>query len=281
MLSEIEDTRKSGKDGAVDGAVPTGYYVFQDGGWRLMAKGEVIEERECCIYINGKELISLAATPIQLEELALGFLVNEGLLKNFEEVKEISIQGNGSCVDIWLDRKIKFPERKVITSGCTGGVTFNELAARLNPLSVITPLTVNEIQQASRVLYEHAQLYRITRGVHTSILWKNGKLLAAAEDVGRHNTLDKLRGFCLKNNLDPQGSLLVSTGRISSEMLVKAARMQCPVVVSRTSATSLSVQLAQEWKITLIGYFRAGFAGVNGRVVKVYSHPENLVLEAQ
>jgi len=82
--------------------------------------------------------------------------------------------------------------------------------------------------------------------------------MSLAEDVGRHNTLDKVRGDCLLRGVETQGGLLVSTGRISSEMLNKAARMGCPIVVSRTSATSLSVSLARAWNLTLVGYLRRG-----------------------
>jgi FdhD protein len=136
-----------------------------------------------------------------------------------------------------------------------------------------------ELREAARALYDAGRLYGLTRGVHTSILWHNGEQLAAAEDVGRHNTLDKLRGYCLHNGLPTRGRVLLSTGRISSEMLTKALRMECPVVVSRTSATSLSVQLARYWNITLVGYFRSNLTGSRAPQLLAYSHLENLALE--
>lgn len=242
--------------------------------------GEVIEERECCLYVNGEELVTMAATPVQLEALGLGFLTNEGLLTSLDEVQEISIKGGGTCVDIWLDHAIEQPRRKILTSGCTGGVTFNELAARLEPLPDGGPVVgLAEVRQAMRALYDAGELYRVTRGVHTSILWRDGQVLAAAEDVGRHNTLDKLAGLCLLSGQDPRGSLLLSTGRISSEMLSKAVRMQAPVVVSRTSATSLSVQLARRWNVTLVGYFRGNIESSKAYQMLVYSRPERLDMD--
>jgi len=90
-----------------------------------------------------------------------------------------------------------------------------------------------------------------------------------AEDVGRHNTIDKVRGACLIEKIDPRDKILLCTGRISSEMINKAARMGCPIVASRTSPTSMSVQLAREWNITLAGYVRR-------EQMKVYAHPERL-----
>ncbi len=116
-----------------------------------------------------------------------------------------------------------------------------------------------------------ASLYKEARGVHTSALSDGERLLATAEDVGRHNTIDKLWGYCLQHDIDPAGQLLLATGRISSEMLNKAAKMGVPVVASRTSPTSLSVRLAEEWNILLIGYVR-------GRSFNVYASEWRLTL---
>lgn len=262
------------------GAAGPGFHVLQDGRLVEVPAGEVIQERECCIYVNGEELVTMAATPVQLEALGLGFLANEGLISSLAEVQEISIKGGGTCVDIWLDHAIQQPRRKILTSGCTGGVTFNDLAARLEPLQADgVVMEMEELRQAMRKLYEAGELYRITRGVHTSILWRDGQVLVSAEDVGRHNTLDKLRGACLLSGLDSSGSLLLSTGRISSEMLNKAVRMGTPVVISRTSATSLSVELARRWNVTLIGYFRGNVDSSRTWQMVVYSHPERIGTE--
>lgn len=260
---------------AVPGAAAEGYFLLQGDGLTPVPGGQIIEERETCLYVNGQELVTMAATPVQLEQLAVGFLANEGLVNSIDEFVEISIKGD-TCVDIWLDHPIDQPARKILTSGCTGGVTFGELAAQLNPLEINTSVQVDELRSAARALYDSARLYPLTRGVHTSILWQNGQILASAEDVGRHNTLDKLRGFCLQERIPTRESILLSTGRISSEMLTKAMRMECAIVVSRTSATSLSVQLAREWNVTLIGYLRGNATGSRATQMIVYSHPERL-----
>ena len=105
-------------------------------------------------------------------------------------------------------------------------------------------------------LLESQSLYREVGGVHTSILSDGRQVVASGEDVGRHNSLDKIAGKCLLENLHPSRRILVTTGRVSSEMIQKAARIGASVVVSRTSASSLSVKLAEKWGITLIGYAR-------------------------
>jgi FdhD protein len=106
------------------------------------------------------------------------------------------------------------------------------------------------------MLFDSQELYRETGGVHTSALSDGEKILVSAEDIGRHNTLDKIAGLCLMNNIWPDARILITTGRISSEMLQKAARLQAPILISRTSPSSLSIEMAERYGITLIGYAR-------------------------
>ena len=119
-------------------------------------------------------------------------------------------------------------------------------------------------------MQQRATLYARSRGVHTAALSDGEKLIVLAEDVGRHNTIDKVRGACLIEQIDPRDKVLLCTGRISSEMVNKAARMGCPIVVSRTTPTSLAVQLAQTWNITMVGYVR-------GNALNVYTHPGRII----
>jgi FdhD protein len=119
-------------------------------------------------------------------------------------------------------------------------------------------------------LNERAELYKYCGGVHTSALGNNSDLLVIAEDIGRHNTLDKIMGECLLTKLSTKEKVLLTTGRISSEMLSKAVRMKTPIVVSRSSPTDRSISLAQELGITLVGYVR-------GSRLSVYTHNERVL----
>jgi len=138
------------------------------------------------------------------------------------------------------------------------GVTFDDLTGAQPPLDSTLTLPAGQLHGLMDQLQSVARLYRRTRGVHTSVLFHGATLVSSAEDVGRHNTLDKVRGDCLLRGVDTHDGILLSTGRISSEMLNKAAKMGCPIVASRTSPTSLSIQLARAWNITLVGYLRRG-----------------------
>jgi FdhD protein len=161
-------------------------------------------------------------------------------------------------VDVWLSHAAEQPASWRRTSGCTGGVTAVDLLAKPNVSFDGNRLEVQPeaIGRLVEMLFESQSLYRETGGVHTSALSDGENLILSAEDIGRHNTLDKIAGLCLMKNIFPEKRVLITTGRISSEMLQKAARMQTPILISRTSPSSLSIEMAERYGITLIGYAR-------------------------
>jgi FdhD protein len=161
----------------------------------------------------------------------------------------------------------------ILTSGCGGGLTWRDLAENLPPLESDLRVTPEIILDRMRDLNEAAQLYQQVRGVHTSILGTAERLLISAEDIGRHNTIDKLAGKALLAGIDTRHTIMVTSGRISSEMLSKARQMGVPIVASRTAPTHITVTLAQAWDICVAGYVRQ-----NG--MRVYTHPQRLGLPA-
>jgi FdhD protein len=251
------------------GAVPTSWFEYRRGWQRV--EDEVIEEALISIYVNGVEIAAIMGTPLQQDLLALGFLKNEGLIESLAEVEIVYVSELGCCVDIWLDRAFEKPERLIVTSGCGGGVTFDDPRVGIEALESSLVVAPKRIREAFRRLQPPNSLYARSRGVHAAGLYDpdSGELTAIVEDVGRHNTVDKISGICLREGIDPLGGVLLVTGRISSEMMRKAAVMGCPVVASRTSPTSMSVEMARAWNITLIGYVRAGG-------MRVYSCPERV-----
>jgi len=232
---------------------------------------EIIEETLITIYVNGQELITLMGSPLDLDWLALGFLKNEGLIAGVDEVERIRVSPNGCGVEVWLKRSFEKPERVIVTSGCGRGVTFNDPADRIEPFRDTLRIEPEHIGTAINHLQSKDSLYARARGVHAAGLLNpdDNQLLAVAEDIGRHNSIDKVHGACLVEGIETHGLVLLTTGRISSEMLRKGALMGCPIIASRTSPTSLSVNMARTWNITLVGYVRR-----DG--VQVYSSPERL-----
>ncbi len=248
----------------------TSFYQYQPGGWAAL-KSPVIAEEPVSLTVNGRIWITFMCTPVDLEALAIGFLFNEGILESMDEISSVRVCPTGDNVDVWLSHGAKEPDRWRRTSGCTGGVT----AVTMDPLEKqLVPeagwngfyLPPQKICKLVAQLYDRQDLYQQTGGVHTSALCNGEEIVLVAEDVGRHNTLDKLAGKALLERLTSPRPVVLTTGRISSEMLQKAARLGAVVVVSRTSPTSLSVQLAEKMGLTLVGYARRDR-------FRVYTHP--------
>ncbi len=217
---------------------------------------KVIAEAYVCLHVNGAEMVTFACTPIAQKELALGFLLNEGLIQGLSEVRDVHLAASQLCVDVWLEHSVETPARRILTSGCSGGTTFEDVAETMHPLESSLSVPAEEVLFYMETLTHTVSLYRQTRGVHACGLFKDGQLVSTAEDVGRHNAVDKVRGDCALRGIDTRDGVVATSGRVSSEMLKKAARMGCPIVISRTSATTLAVQLARTWNVTLAGYAR-------------------------
>ena len=236
--------------------------------------GHTIVETPVSLTLNGEVWTTFMCTPVHLEALMVGFLFNEGVINGMDEVVDARECEHGDNVDVWLTHEAQKPDSWTRTSGCTGGVTAVASVERPEPVSsskdfIMTP---NQVNQLVEMLFESQELYQETGGVHTSALSDGDKVILAAEDIGRHNTLDKIAGLCLMENTWPEKRILITTGRISSEMLQKAVRMGAKVVASRTSPSSMSIELAEAWDITLIGYARRNR-------FNLYAAPERILLK--
>ena len=239
----------------------------------VQVDGEVITEIRFSIFVGDKELVTLMCSPWKLRELVIGFLFIEGLIESPDDVELLRVCLEDRMAEVVLrDRDFRVPDRKILTSGCTGGQTFGKYLAELDRFRVgpgprLAPETVYRLM---RKLYEAAELYKRSGGIHTSILAEGEDILIVAEDIGRHNTLDKIQGECLLRGIPTAGRIVLSSGRISSEMLLKSAVMGVPVVGSRTSPTELALTLAERLNITVMGYIRPGS-------LNLYTHSWRLV----
>jgi FdhD protein len=219
------------------------------------------------IYVNRQELVTILCTPTKLNCLVLGFLYTEGIISGLGDVAKMRVCEEESLADVMLSNpEYELPTQRTLTSGCGGGTTFKTQGQSVDSDLVATP---KEVLSLMKQLQKQTALYRLCGGVHGSALSDTKNLLVVAEDIGRHNTLDKIQGECLLRELSTRDRLLLSTGRISSEMLLKAAKMQAPVVVSRHSPTGSAVSLARDLGIALVGH-------AHGSRLSVYSHPERL-----
>ena len=228
------------------------------------------EEAIVTLRVNGQDWVSLYCTPRNLRELALGFLYSEGLIKGLEDVVMVRECPDSKVVEVVLYQDLPLPTRKIITSGCGQGVTYVAESGDFH-LEGGVRLTPEKIFALMSELYRLSPSYRESGGIHSSGISDGEKVLWVAEDIGRHNTLDKIKGHCLLEGIETEGKAILTTGRISTEMLIKTARMGVSFLISRTSPTGQAVELARKWGITLVGYAR-------GNGFRVYSHPERLAL---
>jgi FdhD protein len=218
--------------------------------------GEVVREQPLTIYVNGEKFLTLLCSPIDLEALVVGYLWMEQVIGGLDEIRHVEVSPVDGRAEVTLVRPVTLPTERILTSGCGGGITFridHRLFPRLASTLRVRPETLS---LRMKDLFAAAVHYKTSRGIHGAALTDGERLLVVAEDVGRHNAVDKIKGAALRQGIPTEDRILLSTGRISSEMLLKAARMGVPLVASRTSPTEMAVALAEQLNITVCGYVR-------------------------
>ena len=218
--------------------------------------GEIVREQPLTVFVNGEKFLTLLCSPVKLEALVVGYLWMEKVIGALDEVARLEVSPVDGRAEITLTHPVTLPTERILTSGCGGGITFR-IDPRLFP-QIRSSLKVRPAQLSERMkdLFAAALHYRASRGIHGAALSDADRLLIVAEDVGRHNAVDKIMGEALLKGIPTTDQILLSTGRISSEMLLKAARMGVPLVASRTSPTEMAVGLAEQLGITVVGYLR-------------------------
>jgi len=249
--------------------------VRLDRGRREDAEDVVAVEEPLTIKIDGAELVTLLYTPPLAKELALGYLASEGYITSIRDISAVT--GGDSEVDVRLAAPVtgSLGDRvRVLTSGCGGGITFT-YPKGLKALGKVGPgfgITAEEVSRLMSEFRTGSELFEATGGVHSAAIAGMGGIVASADDIGRHNAVDKVFGVCLKKGTPTSDKALLTTGRVSSEVLVKCVKRGLPVIVSRGAPTSLAVELAERFGITLIGFAR-------GRRMNVYTHPERVSID--
>jgi len=225
--------------------------------------------------MNDVEVATMQATPDDLEELAAGFLVSEGLLEDRDALRSISVDHKRGL--IYVESEEAVPDeltfrRRYLTSGCGKGVTFSSVghARSLTPVEPGFRASASDLHNWMRVMSEQAGKYRDTGGMQACALAGGGKVRIVREDVGRHNAVDKVLGRAWLDRLPTDDAVLLSTGRVSYEMAVKAAKAGVPLIVSKSAVTDLAGEIAAALGITVIGYARGGS-------MVVYTHPERVI----
>ncbi len=243
---------------------------------RQKLKDIIVREVPLTILVNDKELVTLQCSPDKLKYLAVGFLLSEGFIKKETKIKSISLNKKGLYIGIDLEKDFpsdkNFSFKRVIGSGCSGAVTFyREIDAQdCVPVKSQVMYSHKDIVNLMKELQERSLTFKNTGGVHSCALCNQESIEVFAEDIGRHNAVDKVFGECFIGGISTQGKAILTSGRVSSEILIKIVKQGVPIIASHSAPTDLAVGLAEKLNLTLIGFVR-------GRRMNIYTHNYRII----
>ncbi len=237
-----------------------------------LATRQVVEEYPLRLRVNGRDLATLVCSPHQLNFLLAGFFHLQGFINSLDDILSMGVCDDYGLAELRI--RTELPERlqPTLTSGCGTGIAYN-LPQNLLDLSRQRPRSYHSeaLFRLMKDLQGQAEQYRNHGGIHSAAIGDADGLLLYAEDLGRHNTLDRLAGEALFKEIELQDKMLVTSGRVSTEMVAKAARLGIGLIASRTSPTDKAIELCEQAGITMIGYLR-------GNSMEIYSHAQQLQL---
>ncbi|MFJ7639394.1 formate dehydrogenase accessory sulfurtransferase FdhD [Peribacillus sp. NPDC097225] len=236
-----------------------------------ISKGEVqqtedtvVTEFPVTVKINGQEFVTMVCTPEYIEDMVIGYLASEGIIRKYGEIKEIWFQEKEGYVHVKTDKLNpyyqEFQNKRYITSCCGGSrqgfVFVNDALTAKKMENMTVRLTPEDCFRLMKDLQQSAVTFQQTGGVHNAALCDVNGLVLSRMDIGRHNALDKIYGYCLKNGISLEGKAIVFSGRISSEILLKVAKIGCELILSKSAPTELALELAEGLGITTVGFIR-------------------------
>ena len=221
---------------------------------------KVVEERPLTIFLNGQEIVTVMTIGDYPEYLALGFLRNQGMLKDSETVIRVDHDEELECVVVRTDSQTSYEEKlkkKTLTSGCAVGTVFGDMIEGLESKSLPDmKVSVSDLYALASTINRTPSLYLEAGAIHGTVLCQGARPLAFMEDVGRHNAVDKIAGWMFQENISANDKILYTTGRLTSEMVIKTALIGIPALASRSGFTAWGVEIAREVGLTLVGRLR-------------------------
>lgn len=218
----------------------------------------VVVEKPLTLYLNSQEIVTMMTIADYPEYLGIGYLLNQNMLRLDDEIEGVEYDDDLSVVVVRTKRKTDFEEKmkkKTQTSGCAQGTVFGDLMEKFDEIQLDPKarLKTSWIYTLSKKINQHPSLYLETGAIHGCVLCEGDKPLIYMEDVGRHNAIDKIAGYMWRHGITPMDKIFYTTGRLTSEMVVKTVQMQIPILVSRSGFTAWGVGLARQANLTLVG----------------------------
>jgi len=236
---------------------------------------EIASELPVRLALNNEPLVTLLCTPTELEELAVGFLLSEGLLRDKASIKKLEVDEREATVRIELDNlPADFStlfEKRTISSGCGKGITFTSYRMYADQrMNIAGPIVgLDDIRSLLKTFRNISALYLETGGVHSAALSDGRDILFFSEDIGRHNAVDKLIGKAFLQSISVENKILLTSGRVTSEIVTKAGRNRFPVLISRAAPSCMAISYAEDMGITLVGFAR-------GDRMNIYTWPKRI-----
>jgi len=241
-------------------------------------------ERALTLYLNAQEIVTMMTINDYPEYLALGYLLNQNMLKPNDVVTEVEYDDDLQVVVVRTERNTNYEQKlkkRTLTSGCAQGTAFGDLMEALEEIELPqAELRTSWLYQMTRTINTTPSLYLEAGAIHGCVLCREGAPICYMEDVGRHNAVDKIAGWMYRHHVEPADKILYTTGRLTSEMTIKTVRMGIPILVSRSGFTGWGVALAREVGLTLVGRARGKrFTALSGEARIVFDQDIDLVEE--
>jgi FdhD protein len=238
----------------------------------------VVIERPLTIFLNGQEIVTVMTVGDYPDMLAVGFLLNQNMLRMDDEIISIDYDSDIDVVVVRTKRETDFEQqlkKKTLTSGCAQGTVFGDLMEKFEKISISssTILKTTWLYSLSQKINSTPSLYLKAGAIHGCVLCREDQPLVYMEDVGRHNAIDKIAGYMCLKGISAEDKIFYTTGRLTSEMVIKTVQMGIPILISRSGFTAWGVELAIEAGLTLIGRAK-------GRRFTVLSGMERILYDA-
>lgn len=252
--------------------------LMYDGANIEKKEASIVTEKPLTVFLNHNELATLICSPGGLKELTVGFLLSEGLLQEPSQIEDIRIREEDGL--LWIETYEPIVQthnflRRHIASCCgkgRAGLYFINDARQLQPVESDWRLPFKQIQILMAELEQRADSFRLTGGVHSVALADESGIIVHYEDIGRHNAVDKVLGYAFLNDISTYNKCLLLSGRVASEILIKAVRGNIPLILSRAAPTELTLELAEELGLCVVGFAR-------GKRFSIYTHSEKILLD--
>ncbi|EOV9527365.1 formate dehydrogenase accessory sulfurtransferase FdhD [Bacillus cytotoxicus] len=235
---------------------------------------EIVTETPITIKLNGEEYVTVVCTPNYIEDMVVGFLISEGIISSYQHIEGLWIQKDQGIVHVKAKQINPLYQslynKRYVTSCCgksrQGFVFVNDVAKAKKLHDVHITLTPEECFYLMTALQQSSTTFQQTGGVHNTALCDRNSLILSRMDIGRHNALDKIYGYCLRHDIPVTGKIIAFSGRISSEILLKVSKIGCEIILSKSAPTKLALQLAHDLGITVVGFIR-------NNSCNIYTHP--------